>query len=160
MPSLIGGAMVRSLTVVNPVNGRTAGALTRIDTGDDVALLDPSIIQTLGLVPQGSVTVEGVDGQPVQAQLYTVDVSLGPDGYAANVQVAGYPGLASTLGVGLLTGDTLLDRGFLWRDGPGRQWGFTVVGGLSAPAPVNPWAVAGGALGLVGLAAVVVALRK
>lgn len=153
--------MTRSAVIVNPVTGVPATVLTRIDTGDDIPLIDENIVGPLGLVPHGSVSVEGVAGVPDTVNLYLVDVSLGHDGYAAGVQVAGYKGLARSIGVSLLTGDTLLDRGFLWRDGPGRQWGFTIVGsGVSTSAGPSPWIVGGGALALAGIAAVAVGLRR
>lgn len=151
MPDLLpDGSMVAPMTVVNPTNGRTAIAVARIDTGDDIALIDPSVANTLALVANGQTTVEGVSGQPVVTPLYTVDFNLGASGYASSVQVAGFPGLARVMGITLLAGDDLLNRGVLVRDGPGGFWSFTTAGGVAVPPGPNWWAIGAAVAGIGG----------
>lgn len=154
MPRLQSGAMTMNARVVDPVTGRAGYGLVRVDTGDDIALMSPSLLQTIGAVPVSSTEVEGIDGKPLSVQKYQVDIDLGGDGYLVNVEVLGL-GLAS-LGYAGLFGDNELDQGILIRNGPARTWTFTASGPIAPPA--NPFPIAAAITGVGGLAILTAAL--
>lgn len=150
--------MKEAVTVVNPATGLTAGALARFDTGDDIALIDPSVLSSLGPVqPVGTDTVQGIGGAPISGSVYLLDLSLGPEGYIAGVRFVAVP-IAGSLGIGVLAGDNVLNSGVLLRDGPGRFWSFTATGSTPGPAS-SVWPTVGFLGALAGLAALAVGLR-
>jgi len=147
------GAMILDTRIVNPSSPSMATyASVRIDTGDDVALLDPAIISAIGATPTGSVMVMGLDGRVYQAPTYTLDVDLGSGGYLAGVTFAAVD--VSDLGVQGLFGDNELDRGVLVRNGPAKSFDFVVAEpSAGAPSPPNYGLAAAALVTLVGFGA-------
>lgn len=150
VPRLQSGSMLTNARVVDLSTGQGSYGLFRIDTGDDIAIIDPSILATIRAQPIGHTDVQGIDGQPLSVPKYVVDVDLGSMGYIYNVECLGLS--IAALGYAGLIGDNELDQGLLVRNGPAQSWSFT-----SSTAPLQspfglPLAVAG-----VGLAAVVTA---
>lgn len=150
MPKLVGGAMLTTARVVDPTNGRGGYGVMRIDTGDDIALIDPSLMNSIGVLPTAHTQVEGIDGQPVTVPVYHIDVDLGSMGYLVNVEALGLN--IQSLGYAGLFGDNELDQGVLVRDGPARTFTFTTTLAIP-PAPPSyntPFTIA--AVGIAGIA--------
>ena len=152
MPDLTQGKMLLSVRVVDPTSGRGAYGSFRVDTGDDVALVDPAILAAIGasLTPTGTVGIVGVDGQPINAPSYLLDLDLGPDGYLPGVTLVAMP--LGGLGYSGLIGVNVLKRGLLMLDGPDGEWQFTVGPPKSASVAWLPWTAVGAGLGLLGAA--------
>jgi len=142
--------MLANVRLVDPTTKLGAYGLVRVDTGDDIAIADPSLIASTGAQPTDQTEVQGIDGQPVQVPLYHLDIDLGAGSYISDMEVMGLN--ISALGYAGLFGDNLLDHGILVRDGPAQTWSFT---GISTPV-ANPFPTALTIAG-VGLAAIVAA---
>lgn len=158
MPSIVGGMLTRGVQIVNPANGKAAGAVGLFDTGSSLVLVDPMVISTIGAVPNGTEPIQGVGGGPESGYLYRLDIDMGTSGTVSAVRCVSIP-IAASLGVGVLAGADLLDRGVLVRDGPGGFWSFTAAQGAVVPATPSPWLIGGGLVGLAGLAVVALAMR-
>jgi hypothetical protein len=154
MPSISpSGALVIPVRVVNPATGLSATGRFRIDTGDDVTLIDPALARAVGALAAGSSGVIGVGGGIEQDPQYVLDLDLGDAGYVAGVQCIGQS--VAALGYDGLLGDNVLDLGLLVRDGPAGQ--FTLVVGPPSPARQSALgtdiAVAAVALGVAAVVA-------
>lgn len=150
MARLSSGAMLTTARLVDPVGGRASYGLFRVDTGDDIVIANPHVIQSAGATATGQMQVEGIDGRPLAVPIYTLDVDLGPMGYVQGVTVLGLD--ISALGYQGLIGDNLLDHGVLVRDGPGKAWSFTAAGYRPSPPPY-PIALAIAGVGIAAVAA-------
>lgn len=151
MPRLVGGAMTATVRIVDPASGRAGYGLVRIDTGDDVAIIAPSLMAAIGVQPVGHTDVEGIDGKPIPVPIYRIDVDLGRDGYLTNVEAYGLD--IRALGYAGLFGDNELDQGILVRDGPAGSWSFTATAALPPPGPSYGVPIAIGAIGIAGILA-------
>lgn len=146
MPALQGGRMLVQVRVIGPTG--SAYARLRVDTGDDVALLSPVVLPPTGAVPIATVDIIGVDGMPVQAPVYLVDIDVGPgQGTLQGVQIVGYP-LSNPQWDGLF-GDNLLDQCNLSRNGPAGTWSLSVVQGAPPPARASRVLEAAGVAGVL-----------
>ena len=139
MPSLSStGAMLATVRVVDPATWRGAYALVRVDTGDDITIVSPSVLASAGAVPTSHSSVEGIDGTAIRVPTYHVLLDLGQGQLLGPLEVLGLD--MSPLGVDGLLGDNALDEGVLVRDGPTRTWSFAPV--VSSPPPPNyTWAI-------------------
>lgn len=150
MPKLVGGAMLVTARVVDPTNGRGGYGVMRIDSGDDIAIIDPSLMNSIGVVPVAHAQVEGIDGQPVTVPVYHIDVDLGSMGYLTNVEAFGLN--ISGLGYAGLFGDNELNQGVLVRDGPAQTFSFTGTSAVPPSPPSYGMPLAIAAVGLAGVA--------
>ena len=154
MPALTAsGAMLVTVRVVDPHTRRAAYGTFRVDTGDDIVLVNPAILSAIGASPIATSTVQGIDGSPVEVREYDLDLDLGQMGFLGNVRVMGLN--VQQLGIDGLLGDNALDQGVLVRDGPGRTWSFSTA--TTGQAVTPPSLVLPITLGILGLAAIGVA---
>jgi hypothetical protein len=129
------GAMLMPIRLVNPANGEAVYGLGRIDTGADLALLDPRLATAIGAPDFGSGRVEGIDGTPLTDPLYQIDLDLSASGFIPEVTWIGQP-LSAQFGFDALLGCNVLDEGVLVRDGPGGSFSF-IVTAYPAPPPAQ-----------------------
>lgn len=123
----LSGSLRLAAWIRNPTGSRqVAAAQLRIDTGAELAIVDPRILAALAVRPVGTQTLQGVTGATRSAPLYRVDLDLGPGGRLTQVLVAGIP-LPAAAGADGLFGDNLLRRGILVYNGPANTWTFQVV---------------------------------
>lgn len=152
------GRMILAARVLGPTGA--AYARLRVDTGDDLTLVSPTVLLATGATPIAIADIVGIDGLPVQAPVYVVDLDLGPGlGLLQQVRVVGYP-LSDTRWDGLF-GDNLLDRCLLTRDGPSGTWSLQVVEATPPTPPTHRrlLAAAGAAAVLIGSGLALAAVR-
>lgn len=141
-------------TVTGPAG--PARGVARVDTGADRCVLDPAVAQAAGAVPVGYAVEVGVDGAPIPAALYTLDLDMGPLGSLPAVTWAALPLRAAGLDVDALIGVNVLERSELSYDGRGGWWTLS-IGTATTPAttsaPSRPELIAAGVtvLGVLGL---------
>jgi len=156
VPTLQSGAALVSFQVINPATGIVAGGTARVDSGADITLVDSATIAQIGVLPDGYVEIQGVDGNPVQASTYMVSINLGNLGFVGQARVVGMDGLQSRDGYQMLIGTDLLGTGVFDYFGPTDS--FNLQLGVTTGPPISPvpsWVLPVGivsvGLGLVGL---------
>jgi len=138
--------------LTNPQNGRSIDTIFRIDTGADVSAVCTLIASELQAPPIGTAYIRDVEGEGIEAPVYTLYVTLGscPIGktnlVGLNLKGTGYGGLIGTdiLGTGVLVG--------------GKEGGWVFISSEST----NPYsyAVAGGIGLLLGAGVTLLLTRK
>lgn len=152
------GRMVVVVRLLGPAGA--AYARLRVDTGDDISLLSPAVLAATGAAPVAVARIVGVDGVPVQAPVYRIDMDVGPGlGVIRQAEVVGYP-LTDSHWDGLF-GDNLLRRCVLVRNGPSSTWSLQVVEAEPSPPSAHRRLAAalGAAAVLAGAALALAALR-
>lgn len=149
------GYAIIPFTVIDPRTGNSTYARGLIDTGDERAIIDPSIVQRLGLTPTGYTQVVDVSGSLVAAPTYDVALDFGSAGSLASVHVIGME--VRHLGVDALIGVNVLQYGILVYNGLLGEFQLTIGGGQPAISTQRRDVVLllGGtmaAIGLIGLA--------
>ena len=129
MPALTpDGSLILTARIRNPARPDFPGVWVRlrVDTGDTVALLDPSILRSIQATPTGrTATVQGIAGAPIHAPSYRVDLDLRDGGTLRQVEVLAWP-IPDPAAQGLF-GDNLLQHGVLTIVGPTGTGSFRVV---------------------------------
>jgi len=156
MPVLQSGAALVSFQIINPATGIVAGGTARVDSGADVTLVDSATIVLTGVLPDGYMEVQGVDGNPVKVPTYIVSVNLGNFGFIGRARVVGMNGLQDRDGYQMLIGTDLLGTGVFDYFGPTNS--FDLQLGITTGPPISPvpsWVLPAGAasvgLGLIAL---------
>ena len=152
-PASISAGARAQVRLIDPTGGGAAVGTALIDSGDQRALADPSLIAETKAQPIGTEQVVGFDGQPVQAGIYLLDWDLGAGGIARAVKTDAID--LSSLGASLLLGRNVLAQGVFTYAGSGSQYALSLGTQILPPVPGRKVALAG--IGL-GLAAIIAAL--
>ena len=137
--------------IVNPNTGRGVVTVALVDTGDQRALVDPSVLAGLGATPVGSGAVAGVGSGPaIGAGKYVLDWDCGAAGYVRGVKTDAVS--LAGIGVGALLGRNVPSGGFLLYDFASQRFDLSVGGAAAASVPRSGWVgpvAVGGAVALI-----------
>ena len=124
-----------------------------VDSGDQRALVDPSVLSALGATTVGSGAVDGVGSGTIDAGTYVLDWDCGAAGYVRGVKTDAVS--LAGIGVGALLGRNVPSGGFFLYDFSLGMFDLSVGGAASAALPGRGWVAP---VTVMGLAATVLAL--